>query len=121
MPSIIVVDDLLPFLGKSNIFANYGPNTNSVWAALMEKCWAKINGNYEMIGQRMHGDPMEFFDNVLGLPTKIYAVMGPRGMHDGMDDGMKDGPKGPEGPMKMKIKMAEAAGKKLDIVYYQQN
>jgi len=35
-----------------------------------------------MIGERVDGNPIEFFDNVLGLPTKIYAAMGPKYGYD---------------------------------------
>ena len=45
----------------------------------MEKAWAKLNGNYEIIDYRSAwsnggGDSMEVFDALLGVPTKVYVT-----------------------------------------------
>ena len=44
----VIVDDLLPVYSKVPIFAQIS-SKNTVWAALLEKVWAKVNGNYENI------------------------------------------------------------------------
>jgi len=51
-PVVVVVDDRIAFeqdaatLVSSPFFANIGVD-GSLWGVLMEKAWAKINGNYE--------------------------------------------------------------------------
>ena len=50
MPTVVTVDDILPFENKDGIvrplFANIGYD-GALWGPLLEKMWAKINGNYE--------------------------------------------------------------------------
>ena len=52
-PMVIVVDDYVPFMSGGTdtesmpIFANIGVD-GAMWGPLLEKVWAKINGNYEM-------------------------------------------------------------------------
>lgn len=37
---------------------------------LIEKVWAKVNGNYEVTNG---GNPMEFFDFIGGVPVTAYS------------------------------------------------
>jgi hypothetical protein len=51
-PTIVVIDDYIPFMNGGTtsesmpIFANIGVD-GALWGPLLEKVWAKINGNYE--------------------------------------------------------------------------
>jgi hypothetical protein len=56
-------------------FAQQGRD-GSVWSALLENIWAKVNGNYEFIDYRGMGDSYEAFDFLLGVPTKVYVNSG---------------------------------------------
>jgi hypothetical protein len=50
MPVVVTVDDYIPFENKNGIirpiFADIGTD-GALWGPLVEKMWAKINGNYE--------------------------------------------------------------------------
>jgi len=51
IPRIVVVDDYVPFdrISKQPIFTKTSGDW-SLWPSLLEKAWAKVNGNYERIG-----------------------------------------------------------------------
>jgi hypothetical protein len=70
IPTIISVDDTVPFSRSSSgvystMFAKTGVD-GSIWGMLMEKVWAKLNGNYETI---IAGNSAEAFDLLGGCPT----------------------------------------------------
>ena len=50
IPVVVTIDDVLPFESVSGIskpfFSDIGLN-GALWGPLLEKVWAKINGNYE--------------------------------------------------------------------------
>ncbi len=46
IPFTYYIDDYVPFSGKNPAFAKMSTD-GSLWPMLMEKMWAKINGNYE--------------------------------------------------------------------------
>jgi hypothetical protein len=48
LPTVITVDDYIPFYGGSPLFDREAPS-GAFWAVIMEKVWAKYNGNYEYI------------------------------------------------------------------------
>jgi hypothetical protein len=48
IPSVITVDDYVPFYNGNFIFDSKAPN-GAFWAVIMEKVFAKLNGNYEYI------------------------------------------------------------------------
>lgn len=50
IPKVIVVDDAVPYdnIYRYPAFARLGKD-NSIWAPLMEKAYAKVNGNYDNI------------------------------------------------------------------------
>ena len=53
-PMTITIDDYLPFYNGNLIFDNQassGSGDMNIWAALLEKAFAKINGNYEAINE----------------------------------------------------------------------
>ena len=67
---MVYVDDQLPFSKSSNslIFARPGSD-GSLWAVLLEKVWAKVNGNYDLINGGLANDAYDF---ILGAPTMYY-------------------------------------------------
>lgn len=52
MPKVVVIDDYFPFeiqdFEEKLFFAKMGSD-GALWGPLLEKLWAKINGNYELI------------------------------------------------------------------------
>lgn len=64
-PTIITVDDYIPFSGDTPIFAGFGLD-GSNWGPIIEKVWAKVNGNYERIN---NGYPSEAMRFLTGCPT----------------------------------------------------
>jgi hypothetical protein len=64
-PWIVTIDDYLPLYNGALIFEKQGTNKN-FWAALLEKTFAKITGNYEAIN---YGWQMEAQRFITGAPT----------------------------------------------------
>jgi hypothetical protein len=51
IPYTVAVDDYIPFrLGGGTLFARQSQD-GSIWAMLIEKVLAKINGNYEFLNE----------------------------------------------------------------------
>jgi hypothetical protein len=48
LPTVVVIDDYLPFYGNNLLF-NRRPPDGSFWGIILEKAFAKLNGNYEYI------------------------------------------------------------------------
>lgn len=71
IPSIITIDDFLPWSSYSPYFAGIGLD-GSLWAPLLEKVWAKTNVNYENTIGGDPAEPMEFFTN---SPTKSFDIV----------------------------------------------
>ena len=65
---LVLIDDYLPCVGIGfKQFAMSKSEENEIWVALMEKAWAKVNGNYIRIG--CGGTPNEVFD----VLTEAYS------------------------------------------------
>ena len=65
---LVLIDDFLPYIGVGfKQFAMSKSEENEIWVALIEKAWAKINGNYIRIG--CGGSPNEVFD----VLTEAYS------------------------------------------------
>ena len=65
---LVLIDDYLPYVGVGfKQFAMSKSEENEIWVALMEKAWAKVNGNYIRIG--CGGTPNEVFD----VLTEAYS------------------------------------------------
>ena len=67
-----MVDDLLPTSGGGLIFDHIAPD-KAMWGPMMEKVWAKINGNYENI---VAGNSLEAFSLILGAPGQYFSMTG---------------------------------------------
>lgn len=48
VPTVVVVDDYVPFYNGGLLF-NRQPADGSFWGLIIEKAFAKINGNFEYI------------------------------------------------------------------------
>ena len=65
---LILIDDFLPYIGVAFKQLAVGKSQeNQIWVSLIEKAWAKINGNYIRIG--CGGSPNEVFD----VLTEAYS------------------------------------------------
>ena len=65
VPTVVTIDDWLPTFRKKAIFGQISTD-GSLWPALMEKLYAKVNGNYENIEAGFHAEAMRF---LLSIPT----------------------------------------------------
>jgi len=63
--TLITIDDYMPFVSGGLIF-NRKPAGNNVWGIVLEKAFAKINGNYENIN---FGYQAESFRILTGAPA----------------------------------------------------
>ena len=70
----MVVDDKLPY-NSTYSYLNFAKQSDSgaVWGPLMEKVWAKVNGNYENV---IAGTAKEAFASLLGSPGVSYSMTG---------------------------------------------
>ena len=65
---LVLIDDYVPYIGTDfKQFAMSKSEENEIWVALIEKAWAKVNGNYIRIG--CGGSPNEVFD----VLTEAYS------------------------------------------------
>jgi calpain len=63
--SIIVVDDYIPFINDSPIFAKIGYD-GAIWGPIIEKMWAKLHGNYEATIGGIESEALKF---LTGAPS----------------------------------------------------
>jgi len=49
-PEIVTLDDFLPFISSTTLFASRRSSDGDFWMSFLEKAFAKVNGNYEAIG-----------------------------------------------------------------------
>lgn len=66
LPTIVVVDDYLPYY-NGGLIMNRQPPDGDYWGIILEKAWAKVNGNYENIN---YGWQVESFYHLTGAPGK---------------------------------------------------
>ena len=70
---LIIIDDFLPYTGKKfRKFAFSSSYGKELWVALLEKAWAKVNGNYAKIG--CGGSPTEIFDVLTEAYTEQVQI-----------------------------------------------
>ena len=66
---IVIIDDYLPIYKKTKKPCFAQPHQNKIWAMLLEKAWAKINGGYANI---IKGLPCEAFEFLTGMGSLTY-------------------------------------------------
>lgn len=75
MPKVVVIDDFLPFektpAGTEQLFFAKTGIDGAMWGPLLEKLWAKINGNYELLAA---GWQHEALRTLSGAPACDYVV-----------------------------------------------
>lgn len=64
----IIFDDTLPLINGNTIFAHISED-NAIWPLLIEKAYAKFNGNYEAL---VGGNPKDSINFLTGAPFKRY-------------------------------------------------
>ena len=71
VPTIVVVDDFLPNGTRKGTEIDFDKIAadGSLWGPMIEKIWAKVNGNYENINE---GSVTEGYDFMLGAPSIEY-------------------------------------------------
>jgi hypothetical protein len=73
LPLTYYADDYVPFNSYKNpAFADIATD-GSLWPMLIEKMWAKLNGNYE---STIGGGTDELFSFLAGVPVKTYSNSG---------------------------------------------
>ena len=78
---VVFVDDYFPFLDDDFVFAK--PVENELWAILLEKAWAKVNGGYSNIAYgsvyevllALTGFPSEFITNDPEKPLELFEKL----------------------------------------------
>ena len=65
----IIIDDYFPFYPKKQKPAFSQSKDNELWVLLLEKAWAKVNGNYE---NTIKGFVSEAFRALTGTPVVFY-------------------------------------------------
>lgn len=81
-PEIITVDDRLPFTGSQPFFAKKSKD-GAWWMPILEKAYAKINTNYEMIGfgwmseaaRILTGAPSYRFSSRSYTPAALFKIV----------------------------------------------
>jgi hypothetical protein len=64
----VTIDDYLPFYYSTPFFAKRSGD-GDFWMALMEKTFAKLNGNYESIGGGWQTESLRILN---GAPSKFF-------------------------------------------------
>lgn len=74
MPRVVVLDDYFPFensqTGQEQLFFAKPGSDGAMWGPLLEKLWAKINGNYELLQAGWQHESLRFFT---GAPAQDYV------------------------------------------------
>ena len=65
---IIYIDDFFPCIKNTNILYFIKPLNFEIWAILIEKAWAKVNGGYQNI---INSWPVDLFRALTGSPCEI--------------------------------------------------
>ena len=67
---IVFVDDYFPYNTRTKNFAFALPNNNELWAILLEKAWAKLNGGYSNIIGGIVSEPVA---SLTGFPAEYLS------------------------------------------------
>ena len=71
VPVVYTVDDYLPFYNDKLVFASAAKD-GGIWPAIIEKAYAKANGNYENIEA---GWTSEVLDFLVGSPYQFFDIL----------------------------------------------
>ena len=69
-PEIITIDDFLPWKGTSPFSAKRSDD-GDIWMSILEKAFAKINGNYESMGGGWQSESWRILN---GAPSRFYIL-----------------------------------------------
>ena len=86
---VVFVDDYFPYNKKKKEFAYAKPHNNELWAIILEKAWAKVNGGYAlMIG----GVVSEAVSALTGFPLiKLnHEILDPEDIFDKIEEGTSE-------------------------------
>lgn len=72
LPTVITIDDYLPYYGSDLIFDRQADN-GALWVSILEKAFAKLNGNYEGIN---FGWQSESYHILTGAPAGLASFAG---------------------------------------------
>ena len=67
---VLFLDDYFPYDPRKKKFAFATPHNNELWAMLLEKAWAKLNGGYSNIIGGIVSEPIS---SLTGFPTEYLA------------------------------------------------
>ena len=67
---IVFLDDYFPYDPRKKKFAFATPHNNELWAMLLEKAWAKLNGGYSNIIGGIVSEPIS---SLTGFPTEYLS------------------------------------------------
>ena len=67
---VLFLDDYFPYDPKRKTFAFARPHNNELWAMLLEKAWAKLNGGYSNIIGGIVSEPIS---SLTGFPTEYLS------------------------------------------------
>ena len=87
---IVFIDDYLPYNTRTKNFAFALPHNNELWAILLEKAWAKLNGGYSNIIGGIVSEPVS---SLTGFPTEYLSHKNIDEMEifDKIEEGDKEG------------------------------
>ena len=66
VPTTVTIDDVVPLDDEGNSPFAKVSRDKALWGVLLEKCFAKLNGNYEAI---VSGDPRDSIRVLSGSPA----------------------------------------------------
>ena len=69
-PSVVTMDDFLPFMYGNLDFAKR-PGNGDFWGVFLEKAFARLNGNYENIGGGWQAEAWRILN---GAPSRFYMM-----------------------------------------------
>ena len=70
VPTTVTIDDVVPLDDEGNSPFAKVSRDKALWGVLLEKCFAKLNGNYEAI---VSGDPRDSIRVLSGSPAQRYT------------------------------------------------
>ena len=69
---LVLIDDYFPCYGNYGLnFSFSSTNGNELWVVLLEKAWAKLNGNYARV---IGGEPHEVFDHITNAYSEKFSI-----------------------------------------------